>query len=146
MALRAYISGALLHAADLAAARQLYERFAEACEHAGWEAYVPHQHADPVRDAALTNQQVVRRDLDELTASDAIVAFVGEPSLGVGAELAVALARGKRVLALAPDGTRVSRFLLGLLELHPAQASVFRYRSVDDAATWIARALGERRV
>jgi len=141
---RAYISGALIHAADLVAARQLYERLADACRRAGWDAYVPHEHADPVRDAALTNQQVARRDLDELTGSDAVVAFVGEPSLGVGAELAVALARGKRVLAVAPDGMRVSRFLLGLLELHPDQAAVFRYRSVDDATTWIARVLGDR--
>ena len=138
----AYISGALLNAQHLDQARALYERFAEACRAAGWEAYVPHQHADPVRDPHMTNIDVATRDLDHVTSADALVAYVGEPSLGVGAEVAIALAAGKRVLIVAEADRRVSRFLLGLAELHPAQAEVFRYQSVEEAASWIRARLG----
>ena len=52
--MQAYISGALMHAASIEQSRALYERFAEACRAAGWEAYVPHQHADPVNDAHMS--------------------------------------------------------------------------------------------
>ena len=115
----------------------MYERFAEACRAAGWDAYVPHQHADPVKDAHLSNVDVAERDIDHVSAADAVVAYVGEPSLGVGAEVAIALRAGKRVLILAEAERNVSRFLLGLAELHPSQAMVLRYRSVDEAASWI---------
>jgi nucleoside 2-deoxyribosyltransferase len=139
--LLAYISGALNNAGDLAAARALYERLAAACISAGWDAYVPHQHADPERDAALSNRDVADRDLAAIERADLLVVSLGVPSLGVGAEVAIALASGKRVLALAPEGERVSRFLLGLLDRHPAQAMCFRYRSVDDACGWLTGAL-----
>jgi nucleoside 2-deoxyribosyltransferase len=138
----AYISGALLNAAHLDQSRALYERLAEACRAAGWDAYVPHQHADPVRDAHLSNVDVAERDLENVAAADVLVAYVGEPSLGVGAEVAIALRAGKRVLIVAEADRRVSRFLLGLAELNAGQASVFRYQSVDDAAAWIAAELG----
>lgn len=137
----AYISGALLNAADLNQSRTLYESFAGACRAAGWDAYVPHQHADPVRDAGLTNLEVARRDLDQVNAADAIVAYVGEPSLGVGAEVAIALAAGKRVLLVAEHDRKVSRFLLGLAELHPALSAVCRYAQPADARVWITERL-----
>ncbi len=139
--MQAYISGALLNAAQLDRSRALYERFAGACLAAGWEAYVPHQHADPVRDAHLSNIDVAERDVDHVTASDALVAYVGEPSLGVGAEVAIALRGGKRVLVLAEADRRVSRFLLGFVELHPSQARIFRYRTVEEATAWISAQL-----
>lgn len=139
--MRAYISGALLNASDLPASRALYERFAAACEAAGVRAYVPHQHADPVRDRDLSSLDVATRDLEQVNAADVLVAYVGEPSLGVGAEVAIALAAGKRVLLLAERERRVSRFLLGLAELHPAQASFCRFGSVEDAGAWIAESL-----
>ena len=135
--MQAYISGALLNAAAIDRSRALYERFAAACRGAGWEAYVPHQHADPVRDAHLTNLEVAERDVDQVTLADVIVAYVGEPSLGVGAEVAIALRAGKRVLLVAETDRRVSRFLLGLAELHPSQAAVLRYQTEDEAAAWI---------
>ena len=131
-----------MNARKIDESRALYERFAAACRHAGWEAYVPHQHADPVRDPEMPNTEVASRDLDQIASAQALVAYVGEPSLGVGAEIAIALAAGKRVLLLAEHDRRVSRFLLGLAELKPAAASVCRYRTVEEAAAWISRTLG----
>lgn len=141
MPVRAYISGALINAARLDEARSLYERLAEACASAGCAAYVPHQHADPVRDPHLPNAEVARRDLAEVRAADVLVAYVGEPSLGVGAEVAIALAEGKRVFLVAEADRRVSRFLLGLAELYPSQSEVFRYTAVDEAVAWITAQL-----
>jgi len=137
----AYISGALINAAALNRSRALYERFGEACRAAGWDAYVPHQHADPERDGHLSNVEVAERDIDQVSAADAVVAYVGEPSLGVGAEVAIALRAGKRVLVLAESDARVSRFLLGLADLHPSQARICRYNSIDEAAKWITEQL-----
>jgi len=141
---RAYISGALINAARLEEARGLYERMADACASAGCTAYVPHQHADPVRDPHLPNTEVARRDLAAVHAADVLVAYVGEPSLGVGAEVAIALAAGKRVLVVAEADRKVSRFLLGLAELYPSQSEIFRYTTVDEAAAWITRQLISR--
>jgi nucleoside 2-deoxyribosyltransferase len=134
----AYISGALLNAGDLERSRALYERLGEACRAAGWEAYVPHQHADPERDSQLSNMEVAELDVDQVSAADALVAYVGEPSLGVGAEIAIALRAGKRVLVVAEADRRVSRFLLGLVELHPAQGRIFRYDTIDQVVAWIS--------
>lgn len=139
----AYISGALLNAARIEESRALYDRLAEACRAAGWDAYVPHHHADPVRDVHLSNTDVAERDLHHVTSADALVAYVGEPSLGVGAEVAIALRAGKSVLVVAESERRVSRFLLGLAELHPAQARILRYRTVDEAAVWIGEQLSD---
>ena len=137
--MRAYVSGALMNAPDLSAARALYERLGAACALAGCDAYVPHQHADPERDAGMANLEVARRDLDAIAKADILVAELSEPSLGVGAEIAIALHGGKRVLALAAEGHRVSRFILGLLEGHADRAVFFRYRTVDDACAWLIR-------
>ena len=142
--MRAYISGALLNAACLDDARRLYERLAEACALAGCAAYVPHQHADPVRDPHLSNAEVARRDLAEVRVADVLVAYVGEPSLGVGAEVAIALAGGKQVWLVAESDRKVSRFLLGLAELYPSQSQVCRYTSIDDAMAWITKELTAR--
>jgi hypothetical protein len=43
---------------------------------------------------------------------------------------------------VAEADRRVSRFLLGLIELHPSQARVFRYRTEDEACRWITAELG----
>lgn len=143
--MNAYISGALLNASNLNQSRQRYEAFAEACERAGWQAYVPHRHADPVRDAHLTNSEVTSRDLDAIDTADVLVAYLGEPSLGVGAEIAIALHAGKRIVALAPDALRVSRFILGLLERAGSQAQVLRYDTDASACEWLTRVLTDAR-
>jgi hypothetical protein len=138
----AYISGALINAADLERARARYERFAAACRAAGWDAYVPHQHADPVRDPHLSSVDVAQRDLDRIADADALVVYLGEPSLGVGAEVAIALQAGKRILAVAEADRRVSRFLLGLIEMRQGPGAVYRFGAEDEAVAWIEAELG----
>lgn len=137
----AYISGALMNTVDIHAARARYEAFGAACERAGWDAYVPHQHADPVRDPAMANRAVAEKDLKAIAVSDVIVADVSEPSLGVGLEIALAIEQGRRVLLVAAVGAKVSRFALGYVEVKRGAGVIHRYASVDDACAWIERQL-----
>lgn len=111
-----YVSGALKGSRDIARARALYERAARVVAAAGHQAYLPHQHTDPIHAAAISPAQVFRRDLAALRAASGVVAFVGEPSLGVGAELALCAEAGTPLLGLHTPVDDVSRFAVGLLE------------------------------
>jgi hypothetical protein len=79
---------------------------------------VPTRHvADPAGrelDAHLSDEQLARRDLDWLAASDALIAEVSTPSHGVGIEVMAAVERLLPVLLLYRRGRSVSRLLLGL--------------------------------
>jgi hypothetical protein len=135
-----YISGALMGARDLEAVRSLYESFATACESAGWIPYLPHQNTDPVVSANLTGEEVVSRDLLHLGSAGVVLAYLGEPSLGVGAELAIAMQMGKPIIALYESTRRVSRFALGLIDRYPL-GMAYTFSSVDQACNIIVEAL-----
>ena len=114
--MRVYVSGPLQGAADLPAARALYVAVAAALTGAGHRAYVPHLHTDPEAAGDLDAASVYDRDVAALLAADAIVAHVGAPSTGVGAELAIAHHAGLSIIGLHREGERVSRFAHGLIE------------------------------
>lgn len=135
-----YVSGALMNVPDLNRARQMYAAFAAACRKASWRAYLPHTRTDPEFSASLSPESVAKRDLGELGRADVVLAYLGEPSLGVGAEIAVAINQGKRILAIHESGRRVSRFILGLLHDY-SSAAVFAFDSEKDACEWITQSL-----
>jgi hypothetical protein len=59
------------------------------------------QVVEPERvDAGLSDRQIHDRDLELLESADCVVAEVSTPSLGVGYEIAHAVVKRKRVLAL----------------------------------------------
>jgi nucleoside 2-deoxyribosyltransferase len=140
--LTVYISGALMGASDLPRVRALYEQFADACASVGWSPYVPHRRTDPRENATIESGSVFEVDLVELRNADAIVAYLGEPSLGVGAELAIAMQSGKLILGLHEDAREISRFIGGMLN-HYERAEVYRYRSTNEAVTWISDRLSK---
>jgi len=129
--MRVYISGPLHAAPDLSEARRLYESAAAACRASGWEYYLPHLSTDPVRHRELGTETVFRRDLGALATSDAVLAFIGTPSSGVGAELGIAFLTRKPVLALYRSGESPSRFLLGML--NDMRAVVCPFAGTDEA-------------
>lgn len=137
-----YISGALKGASDLARVRRLYEGFAEACADAGWRPYLPHEHTDPETAPSVSSRVVVKRDITQLEKADAVVVYLGEPSLGAGAETAIALSTGKRVLAVWEKGASVSRFIEGLVDGHGC-ARRYAFVNLGDAQEWIRRQLTE---
>lgn len=111
--MRVYISGALKSARSLEAARRLYEHAARAVEMAGHDPYLPHSKTDPERDPGIDSVEVFEQDVSELRRSDAMIAFLDEPSLGVGAELAISAQMNIPVLVLHRSDADVSRFALG---------------------------------
>ena len=134
-----YVSGALMGSRDLMTARQNYEFAAECIEDIGHRAYVPHLHTDPVLDPSKTPSQVFETDLRQLKQADLIVAFLDEPSLGVGAELALASEAKIPVLGLHRQGATVSRFVTGLLL--SSGNTVRTYASGNDIRDAIARTI-----
>jgi hypothetical protein len=111
--MRVYLAAAMTSAdRDLPAIAALVHHL----ERSGHE--VPTRHVgDPAGrelDAALSDEQLARRDLDWLASSDALVAEVSTPSHGVGIEVMAAVQRLQPVLLLHRRGVRVSRLLLGL--------------------------------
>ncbi len=61
----------------------------------------------------LTAEQVYLRDVDWLINSDAVIAEISNPSLGVGYEIAYALQIKKKVLAIYQSGLFISRMITG---------------------------------
>jgi nucleoside 2-deoxyribosyltransferase len=108
----------------------------------GHEVLTTHLLADEAdqAEAALTEDQVYRRDLEWLAACDLLVAEASGSTYGVGFEVGYVLGRahetGQRVVLLY-DATRrhaVSRLITGNTD--PACAT-FGYTSADEAAAFI---------
>lgn len=76
-----------------------------------------------------TAQEVFRYDIDCVLDSDAVLAVCDFPSLGLGFEIATALANGKRVLGVAQTDADVSRMILGI---DSPLFSFERYTSLSD--------------
>lgn len=121
---RVYVSGALMGASNLQAARDKYEICAKLLAEHNFVPYIPHQTTDPERAHSVSETDVFTRDADQLHSSDVVVAFLDEPSLGVGAELAMALAADIPIVALLSAHIRTSRFVLGMLKSRGSVATL----------------------
>ena len=113
--MRVYVSGALKGSSDLVAARALYELAAVAITDAGCEPYLPHKKTDPEVAPHISAELVFATDVEALRSSDAVLAFLNEPSLGVGAEVAICSRESIPILGLCAQGVDVSRFTVGCL-------------------------------
>ncbi len=135
--MKIYLSGALQASRDLSAARRLYAYAAEVLRAEGHDVYLPHQNTDPENAPHATASEVFNRDLEQMRGADLIVAFLNEPSLGVGAELALAIEHRIEIVALAENRQAVSRFMRGLLDA--AEAPLQEYSSMQDLACALRR-------
>lgn len=138
--MRIYISGPLQGSDDLEVARRLYDSLAEIVTVAGHEAYVPHHITDPVSAGSLSARTVFATDVSALNTADAVIAHVGLPSTGVGAEVAIAAASGRRVLGLKRRGEKGSRFAEGLIA--DAGGSVYEFENHAELEEAIEHWLG----
>lgn len=137
---RAYISGPLQAAADLAAARRFYEQLAEVCTRVGVIPYLPHQQTDPELHIEASPLAVFRRDRRAIGQCDLLVADIGRPSSGVGAELGLAVSSRIPIVAVHRRAEKPSRFLLGMLEDYDA-ATVIPFDSDAGLAEALTAAL-----
>ncbi len=76
----------------------------------------------------LTAAQIYQRDVNWLSSSDAAIAEISNPSLGVGYEIGYALNLGKPVLALYEKDLFISRMITG--NQHPL-LTIVEYENDD---------------
>ncbi|HKT83196.1 MAG TPA: nucleoside 2-deoxyribosyltransferase [Solirubrobacterales bacterium] len=140
---RIYISGPLQAAKDLAVARSFYERLARICTEAGAEPYLPHKRTDPALHDDAHPVQVFRRDCQAIKQCDLLIAHIGHPSSGVGAELGLAFSAKQPIIAIYRESERPSRFILGMLEDYEA-ATVISFGNEKALASSLDRAIAEQ--
>ena len=110
---RIYVAGALTKV-EKTSLKETYLAIAEVCSKVCSHVYVPHASGtDPVKDPNVTPETVWRVDHREVSAADMLVAYVGEPSLGVGAELEIARITASDIVLWWFEGEKVSRMALG---------------------------------
>ena len=110
--LKVYVSGGLTNLVD-GSIKGLYESIGTLAEKHGMAAHVPHLHTDPVKNASTTPEEVYTFDLGHFKEADVVIAYVGEPSLGTGMELEMALKNNALVVLLSEKGRKISRLALG---------------------------------
>ncbi len=109
-----YISGALTIIDSKKDLKNIYERIAGICSTICSDVYVPHLGGtDPVKDPLVHPGSVWVKDHREVASSDLIVAYVGTPSLGVGAELEIARITASDIILWWFKGEKVSRMAKG---------------------------------
>lgn len=107
------MSGALTGIPYLADLRRLYENIARICADHQISLYLPHQHTDPQLHLAPSPQEVYLRDRDAVLQSQLVLVYLGERSVGVGIEAAIAAEHQIPLILIAPDSAAVSRIVLG---------------------------------
>ena len=138
---KAYVSGALTGLSKDSNMKEFYERIAETVDSVLGigTAYVPHKHTDPVKDPDVTPEEVYRVDKKRVCESDLVIAYVGTPSLGVGAELEMANSHNIPILLLYRNGEIVSRLPRGMESVK----GLFEYDNEEEALNWIENKLKE---
>lgn len=111
--MRAYVSGALTGAANVAELKQFYEAIAAICAKLGIDAYVPHLHSDPILHAHIPAEQVFEIDKHQVRTANLVIAYIGAASLGVGAELVIASYEHVPIILLYEQDRPISRMALG---------------------------------
>jgi len=107
-----YIAGALTGVEE--SKKKIYTHIASVCQNAGFDPYVPHQwDTDPIKNPETSPESVWEKNQNQITSSELIIAYVGTPSLGVGAELEIARINNKKIILWWYKGELVSRMALG---------------------------------
>lgn len=107
----------------------------------GFEILTPHV-VEEVLDVekGLTPEEVYERDLRLLEEADAVVAEVSYPSLGVGFEIAYALLKEKRVLALCLE-QRLADLSALIRGIRNPNFKLITYEGVEDVVEKLLREL-----
>jgi len=124
-----YISGALTVQSGKNDLKQIYENIAQICSAFCSNIYVPHLGGtDPIKDPEVSPNTVWKKDHREVASSDLIIAYVGEASLGVGAELEIARMASSDIILWWFKGQKVSRMARG----NPNVKCMIEAKDADD--------------
>jgi len=111
--MKSYISGVLTlkDKGKIERYKKFYEALGKVCEEFGIKAFVPH--LKPKNDI-MSARKLYNIDKKEVLTSDIIIAYLGDPSFGVGMELAYADLCNIPIILLYEKGKYVTRFCLGI--------------------------------
>ena len=131
-----YVSGALTKLANQNI-KQLYEEIGRLGKEIGFSSYVPHLKTDPIKMADISAEEVYDTDSTQVKAADLMICYVGELSLGVGMEIALAREHKSLVILLSERGTKISRMVLG----SPAVIDHIEFDNFDNALAQLKTAM-----
>ncbi len=92
---------------------KFYEEIAKACRQKGWHSFLPHRVIDPALYPELTPREVYETESRDIKKADIVIAYVGQPALGVGTELEIARANNAIAILLYEKDAAVSKIALG---------------------------------
>lgn len=118
--------------------RGAYASIGKLCEELGTNPYVPHASGtDPLTNPEVPAQDIWAKDKAEVEHADIIIAYVGTPSLGTGAELEIARVSGKDIILWWLEGEPVSRMARG----NPAVVKMIEAKDTDDLLSQLKQIL-----
>ena len=126
-----YISGPLTNSSK----KELYELLGAEFEKCGFSAYIPHQHTDSKKNADIKPKEVYQTDYRRIIESSLLVAYVGEPSLGVGQEIQIAAFHQIPILLVFEKEAKVSRMTLG----NPMVKQTFKFETFENLKEWVSQ-------
>jgi nucleoside 2-deoxyribosyltransferase len=128
--MRIFFAGPLTNLKDPATTKAFYRRLADVAKTNGFKYFWAFlSGTDPILNPDVTPQAVYHVDTKQLSQSDLIIAYMGEPSTGTGIEIEYANAHNIPVYILYEKGKRISRMLRGC----PAIKKEIVFTDVDDA-------------
>ncbi|MBL7058628.1 hypothetical protein ISS03_04790 [Patescibacteria group bacterium] len=137
---KVYISGALTIIKADSDIKNIYENLATICENNNCTTYVPHLNGtDPIKNPQVTPFDVWKKDHLEVSTSDIVIAYVGQPSLGVGGELEMARVTNSKIILWWFKNEIVSRLPKG----NPAVYAQLEVENEDELFYKIAQLLKE---
>jgi len=126
-----YMSGALtgLGDDDSKYATELYDRVEALCKALGIDAYLPGK-SPTTPSKGIPHHKVWKIDYEKVSASSAVIAYVGLPSTGVGAEIEMARQAEVPVVLLCEEDRQdaVSRLVLG----NPRIVDIVPFTTLDE--------------
>ena len=134
---KVYISGGLTNISDPEKTKKFYEDIDDLCKNLGFKPYTPHLHSDPVAHPNITPEEVYDMDYEQVAKADIIIAYIGEPSLGVGIELEIAKTLNKTIIVHYKDDQRITRMARGF----PGTKAQIVYRDLEDGLDKIRETL-----
>ena len=124
---KVYVAGALTYVEE--ADKFSYEKLGAFLQQNGLEVFVPHMWGnDPIKDYKVIPSKIWKINQRQISTADLVVAYVGKPSLGVGAELEITRVSNVKLLLWAFEGEKISRMALG----NPAVLEVLIVKNEED--------------
>ncbi|MFZ5845176.1 MAG: nucleoside 2-deoxyribosyltransferase [Patescibacteria group bacterium] len=138
--MRIFFAGPLTELKNPDKTKAFYKRLAGVTNENGFDYFWAFLNGtDPILNPEVPPADVYQRDITQLSQSDLMVAYVGEPSTGTGIEIEYAKNKGIPVYLLYEKGKKISRMLRGC----PAVKKEIVFTDEDDALTQFAAALKE---